>query len=136
MLELLSHDVLPGWYEEDWILEEREAFRQVRLHALEVVCRMLADLGRYSDAVAAGLAAVRAEPLRESAHRALIVAHLREANYGEAIAQYERCCVLLRDELGVAPSPCLRELIQTAGEWPSISSVRSSTWQQFCANDR
>jgi hypothetical protein len=31
-------------------------FRQVRLHALEVACRMLADLGRYGDAVAAGLA--------------------------------------------------------------------------------
>jgi DNA-binding SARP family transcriptional activator len=79
---------------------------------------------------------VSAEPLRESAHRALIAAHLREANYGEAIAQYERCYILLRDELGVAPSPCLRDLIQTAGEWPSTTLVTRSAGHQFCTHDR
>lgn len=110
--DLLSNDVLPDWYEEDWIVMEREAFRQVRLHALEAACLMLADLGRYGEAVAAGLAATSAEPLRESAHRALITAHLREANHAEAMAQYERCRTVLRDELGVDPSPCLLDLVR------------------------
>jgi DNA-binding SARP family transcriptional activator len=114
--ELLSQDVLPGWHEEDWVLLEREAFRQMRLHALEAACQLLGDRGRYGDAIAAGLAAVSAEPLRESAHRALISAHLRESNYGEAIAQYEQCRTLLRDELGVAPSLCLRDLVQPRAE--------------------
>jgi DNA-binding SARP family transcriptional activator len=130
--ELLSQDVLPGWHEEAWVLLEREAFRQVRLHALEVACQLLADLGRYGDAIAAGLAAVGAEPLRESAHRALITAHLRESNYGEAVAQYERCRTLLRDELGVAPSPLLRALLKPRGEMATPGGDVARTLVPHC----
>lgn len=111
VVAMLSEDVLPDWNEYEWLVTEREAFRQVRMHALEVACLSLANLGRFGDAVGAGLAAIRAEPLRESAHRVLISAHLQEANYAEAISQYERCCALLRDELGVDPSPGLRGMM-------------------------
>src|SRR4051794_14897664 len=31
-------DLLPDWYD-DWVLIERERFRQLRLHALEALCR-------------------------------------------------------------------------------------------------
>lgn len=111
---LLVFDVLPDWYELDWVIEERESFRQLRLHALEILCKRLAETGWYGGAVAAGLAAVRAEPLRESAHRALITAHLEEGNYGEAARQYQRCRMLLREELGVDPSPRLQQLLGDA----------------------
>src|SRR5213595_2442953 len=30
---LLAGDLLPGWYEDDWVLLERERFRQLRLQA-------------------------------------------------------------------------------------------------------
>jgi DNA-binding SARP family transcriptional activator len=109
--EALTRDLLPCWYEDDWVIEEREAFRQNRLHALEILCLTLAERGRYGEAVDAALAAVRAEPLRESAHRALMMVHLHEGNYGEALRQYGRCRTLLHDELGIDPSPRLRDLI-------------------------
>jgi DNA-binding SARP family transcriptional activator len=107
----LSDELLPTWYDDDWVLLERERFHQLRLHALEALCDRLITAGRYGEAIDAGLAAVTAEPLRESAHRVLIKAHLAEGNQGEADRQYQLCRRLLRDELGVEPSNALRALV-------------------------
>lgn len=107
----LSDELLPTWYD-DWVLMERERFHQLRLHALEALCERLTIAGRYGEAVDAGLAAVSAEPLRESAHRTLIKTHLAEGNHSEANRQYQRCRRLLADELGVQPSNALRELVR------------------------
>lgn len=109
--EALTQDLLPCWHEDAWVVEEREAFRQRRLHALETLCLAFAKRGRYGEAVDAALAVVQAEPLRESAHRALVMVHLQEGNYSEALRQYQRCRALLRDELGIDPSPRLHDLI-------------------------
>jgi DNA-binding SARP family transcriptional activator len=106
-----SGDLLPDWYDDDWVVMEREQFHQLRLHALEALCERLTAAERYGEAVDAGLAAVRAEPLRESAHRVLISAHVAEGNQGEAGRQYELCRHLLLDELGLEPSARLRDLL-------------------------
>ena len=54
------------------------------LHALEALSRALTIMGRYGEAVEAALTAIVAEPLRESAQRALLEAHLAESNLIEA----------------------------------------------------
>ena len=54
-------ELLPDWYE-DWVLLERERFRQLRLHALEALCVELTANGRFAEAAEAGLAAVEGEP--------------------------------------------------------------------------
>jgi DNA-binding SARP family transcriptional activator len=102
-------DVLPDWYD-DWLLIERERFRQLRLHALEALCDDFADAGAYAAATEAGLAAVAGEPLRETAHRALIRAHLAEGNVVEALRQYRLYEGVLRGDLGLEPSDSMREL--------------------------
>jgi DNA-binding SARP family transcriptional activator len=107
----LAHDLLPACYD-DWVLVECERFHQLRLHALEALCERLVAAQRYGEAIDAGLAAVCGEPLRESAHRALIKAHLAEGNYAEAGRQYELYRRILRDELGIEPSDGLRKLMQ------------------------
>ncbi|HEV3014390.1 MAG TPA: BTAD domain-containing putative transcriptional regulator [Actinomycetota bacterium] len=107
----LSRDLLPDWYE-DWVVLERERFRQLRLHALEALCRRLTEAGRFGAAVQAGLAAVAGEPLRESAHRTLIHAHLAEGNPGEAVRQYHLYRRLLAGELAIEPSAAIRELVR------------------------
>jgi DNA-binding SARP family transcriptional activator len=106
-------DLLPDWYD-DWVLVEREQFRQLRLLALETLCRNLAAAGSYATAVEAGLACVAAEPLRESAHRALIGAHLAEGNRVEAIRQFRLYEALVLDELGVEPSAAIRHMLDPA----------------------
>jgi DNA-binding SARP family transcriptional activator len=107
---LLTLELLPGWYD-DWVLIERERWRQVRLHALEVRCELLAEAGRFGEALEVGLEALATDPLRESAHRALVRVHLAEGNVGEARRQYRLCEELLRQDLGVAPSESMQELV-------------------------
>ena len=96
-------DLLPGWYD-DWALTERERIRQRILHALEALSAHLASAGRYADAVDAAMLATSAEPLRETAQRALIHAHLAEGNRAEAHRAYRAYQNLLHHELGIAPS--------------------------------
>lgn len=99
----LRGELLPGWYDE-WVLLERERLRQLRMHALEALAEKLAAAGRYGEAVQAAYAAVVAEPLRESAHRAVVRVHLVEGNLAEALRAYDAFRTLLAEELGVAPS--------------------------------
>jgi DNA-binding SARP family transcriptional activator len=113
-LAAVAHDILPDWYD-DWALTERERFRQLRLHALEAVCEVLVREGRYAQALMAGLAAVAAEPLRESAHRLVVRAHLGEGNLYEAYRQYRSCAALLESELGLAPSAAMESLVAPLG---------------------
>jgi DNA-binding SARP family transcriptional activator len=109
----LRGELLPGWYD-DWVLLERERLRQLRLHALEVLADKLARAGRYGEAVQAAYAAVRTEPLRESAHRALVRVHLAEGNVVEAVRAYGACRDMLAHEIGVAPTPQMEALMSRA----------------------
>jgi DNA-binding SARP family transcriptional activator len=113
--EVLRHsgDLLPDWYD-DWVVIARERYRQDRLHALEALCGQLADAHRFGEAIAAGAAAVAAEPLRESAHRALVAAHLAEGNRGEALRQYDVFRRLVRTRLHIDPSDRMLTLIDSA----------------------
>jgi DNA-binding SARP family transcriptional activator len=47
-------------------------------------------------------------PYRETGHRILMEALERRGNVAEALLAYERLRSLLRDELGVAPSPTVQ----------------------------
>lgn len=107
-------DLLPGW-DEDWLVVDRERIRQARLHALERMSQTLREQGNHAAALDAALVALHADPLRESAHRAVISVHLAEGNYGEAVRQYERCRAVLSAELGVAPSRALTGLLSAEG---------------------
>jgi len=107
----LRGELLPGWYD-DWVLLERERFRQLRMHTLEVVAVRLAAVGRYGEALQAAYAAVRAEPLRESAHRTVVRVHLAEGNIAEADRAYTAFRTLLEQELGVLPTEQMTRLVQ------------------------
>lgn len=103
-------DLLPGWYD-DWVVSEREFLRQRLLHALESLSQYLASLGQFAEAVEAALSAIRIEPLRESANRALADVHLAEGNAVEALRCYQSYGRLAHRELGVLPSPSFTRLI-------------------------
>jgi DNA-binding SARP family transcriptional activator len=107
----LLGDLLPGWYD-DWVLLERERLRQLRMQALEAVAARLAFLGRHCEALEAAYAAVRAEPLRESAHRTVVRVHLAQGNLAEALRAYEFFRTLVHEELGVPPTEQMTRLVQ------------------------
>jgi DNA-binding SARP family transcriptional activator len=106
----MAADLLPGW-SDDWVVVERERLRQLRVHSLERVCEKLTAIGRFGAAVEAGLAAIRDEPLRESAQTVLIRAHLAEGNASEALVRFHRYWQLLRTEMGIEPSREFADLL-------------------------
>jgi DNA-binding SARP family transcriptional activator len=93
-LPALMEDVLPDWYD-DWVVFPRERLRQLRLHSLEAVSRHCTARGDFGRAIEFALRAIECEPLRETAHRCLIAAHLAEGNFIEAIRQRDAYQVLL-----------------------------------------
>jgi DNA-binding SARP family transcriptional activator len=117
----LDGELLPDWYE-DWVLLEREHFRHLRLRALETLCDRYVEAGRLDEALAIGLSALKSEPLRESAHRALVRVHAAQGNAYEAIRQYRLCCRMLRSH-GVEPSEQMEALIRTLGQPNALLAV-------------
>ena len=109
-LNLEALDLLPGWYDE-WIIFEREQLRQRILHAMEALVRQLISRGLFADAIEVAMTAVGVEPLRESAQRVLIEAHLAEGNFVEARRAYVAYHEILTAELGVSPSVELSEKV-------------------------
>jgi DNA-binding SARP family transcriptional activator len=110
--DIETFDLLPGFYE-DWALVERERFRHRMLHAVEALSRRQRDDGRWAQAVDTAMTVVAADPLRESAQRVLIEAHLAEGNVMEARRSYCLYRDLLHRELGVDPAPDLAALLST-----------------------
>ena len=109
-VDQLSGDVLADWLD-DWVEVERERFRQLRLRRLEQLSEAARLRENFQLALQAALAAVALEPLRESAHRHVMLVHLAENNPSEALRQYDRIRRQLRDELGLAPSAATRTVV-------------------------
>ena len=105
-----ADDLLPDWAD-DWLVLERESYRQTRLHALERASAALCRNGSHEAALQAALTAVACEPLRETAHRRVIEAHMAEGNNAEALRQYQTYRRLLRAELGLAPTAAIRAVV-------------------------
>ncbi|MEU8619015.1 BTAD domain-containing putative transcriptional regulator [Streptomyces sp. NPDC048623] len=116
MVLLGEGDLLPDW-DDDWVLFERERLRQLRLHALDALAQRLTQEGRHALALETALTSVRSEPLRESGHRAVVAAQLAAGDVDEAVRHYDAFRRLLREELGVPPSPLFTRML------PAASSV-------------
>lgn len=104
-------ELLADW-DEEWLEEDRERIRQLRLHVLERWALYLAEHGDHGLALEAALAALRTDPLRESAHRTVIRVHLAEGNVCEAHRALARCRAVLRAELGIEPGADTCGLVQ------------------------
>ena len=103
-------DLLPAWNEE-WVQLERERLRQLRLHALEACCYRFIAVGDTARAIDFGLAAVASAPLRESAQRSLMSAHIAEGNHAEALSVLDAFRRQLWESCGLRPSTLMEELV-------------------------
>jgi YVTN family beta-propeller protein len=114
---LLRQEFLPG---EDgaWVAAKRRELADLRERALVA----LADACLRSDdapqAVASAEQAVALAPFRESGYRRLMEAHVAAGNRAEALRVYERCRVLLAEELGAYPSPETESIYRSLLESP------------------
>ncbi|MDH3755300.1 MAG: transcriptional regulator [Acidimicrobiia bacterium] len=106
----LDSALLPDWYD-DWLVIERERFRQLHLGVLEDRARRALSEGRCSQAIQLALAAASVDPLRESPHRIVIEAHLAESNDSEAVAHFDRYRQLLATDPCLCPSRDMTTLV-------------------------
>ncbi len=113
-------ELLPDW-DEEWVLIERERLRQISLCGLEALSRQHLASGRIPRAVETAWRAITLEPLQESAHQALIDAHLALGNVGEAVRSLRSLQVILRRELGIEANTELVRQVRMA-----VASRRSS----------
>ncbi len=116
LLDLYRGELLEGYYVDDapefegWLVLERQRLREVVVRALQAA----ADACIRERTIPMGLALtgrlLALEPWREYAHRQrmalLVMADRREA----ALAQYQQCCTILRQEFDAAPSPRTSEM--------------------------
>jgi predicted ATPase/serine/threonine protein kinase/DNA-binding SARP family transcriptional activator len=89
-----------------------EAARLEDLRALALEDRIAADLalGEHAAVIGELQRSVVEQPLRERLWEHLIVALYRAGRQGDALAAYQRCRMILDEELGVEPGPTLKRL--------------------------
>ncbi|AEV87039.1 AfsR family transcriptional regulator [Actinoplanes sp. SE50] len=89
---------------------ERSRLQDLRLTAAEDHAACLLDAGRHTEAVGWLTEAIGEDPLRERLRGSLMISLYRSGRQAHALRVFRETCELLRDELGIDPSPELREL--------------------------
>lgn len=88
---------------EEWALLQRERLRQLELEALDVLSDSALQHGDIEAALRYARRQLALDPWREPAHRQVMRALALNGQRTAALAQYEACRALLKDELQVAP---------------------------------
>lgn len=117
-------ELLPDWYD-DWVVVERERLRDVRVRALEALCDRLTTAESFARASEVARAAIRDDPLRESAHRCLVRLHFAEGNDAEAIRAYAFFRTLLLDAPLVLREVGMHSLRACGSQVADLARMRS-----------
>jgi pentatricopeptide repeat protein len=106
-----SRSLLQG-YDQPWLDEWRRRLDDVRLRGLECFAEARLGLGGPTLPQAADCARqlIELAPFRESGYLILMKALAEGGNVAEALRVYDRLRLLLRDELGIAPSPAVQSV--------------------------
>ena len=112
-LHIARRPFLPG-SDAPWIDERRRELADMHVRSLEATAAAALAIGgtELRTAERSARTLIRVAPYRESGHRLLMEVLARGENVGEALRVYEELRRRLREELGAAPSPGLRQLHQ------------------------
>lgn len=115
-------DLLQG-LDDEWLLVEREHFRQSQLDTLSHLVAHHRALGEYEVALNLTRQTLALEPLAEAAYRDLMSLHYLVEDRAAALADYERLRTMLRDEFDVEPMPETRALLEAIIRGASLPVV-------------
>jgi DNA-binding SARP family transcriptional activator len=91
--------------EGEWVAGVREHLAELLATGLETASLASSGLGDHGDALLLANEAIRRAPLRESAHRCRMTAHVTAGNRAEALRSYQELRRMLAEEVGVDPAP-------------------------------
>ena len=102
-VNIYKGDLLEGWYQ-DWCIFERERFQIMHLMLLDKLIQYCECHELYEAGLEYATKILRHDHAYERTHRQLMRLYYMTGNRTQALRQYERCVMVLRDELGVEPS--------------------------------
>lgn len=100
---LYRGDLLAEFYD-DWIVPEREHYRELYLGALLQLTGAARTVGEYENAVRYAQQVLTVDPANERAHQHLMFCYLALGRRSAALKQYGVCAKALQTELAVVPS--------------------------------
>ena len=122
--DLLDGFELPGApLFEDWLVARRATCRSAMLGVMDQAVRGARDDGDAAAGVEVARRLIGLEPLHEEAQRALMWFLAKGGQRGAALAQFETCRYVLREELAAEPSPAtlaLRDEIAHGGGFVAL----------------
>jgi WD40 repeat protein/DNA-binding SARP family transcriptional activator len=89
---------------EDWVSVRREQLHRLMMQTLSQLADLYLACGEYEQAGRTAQRQIELEPWLEEAHRQLMCALALSDQRSAALVQYETCCRLLKDELGIQPT--------------------------------
>lgn len=104
---------------EDWLQIQREALHRRALALLEQLANSFEQLDDCHRALQFALRYLELSPWDEAACRRVMRLYALNGQYSAALAQFDTCCRLLKQELGVLPSEETRQLAERVrqGQW-------------------
>ncbi|MCA9944770.1 MAG: tetratricopeptide repeat protein [Ardenticatenaceae bacterium] len=90
---------------EEWVTLERERFQRTAVHLLRRLVQHFLDHQQYEKGIRYAARLLALAPLSEWAYRQMMLLLARNDQRAEALRQYQTCCDILVEELGIDPSP-------------------------------
>jgi predicted ATPase/DNA-binding SARP family transcriptional activator len=110
---------------EEWVSVRRESQRHVLLLALTNLAEYHLRRGEWEAAADYARKQTALIPWQEEAHQQLMRAYAAGGDRSRALAQYQTCVQILRDELNIAPSSETRAVFESLRESVSLSKSRT-----------
>ena len=110
---------------EAWLRQEREHLHRLALQALGELTAYYAHQGELLSAINYASRLLRLDPTREETHRRLMLLFALDGQRSAALAQYQTCQAILRQEVGVEPNLETRQLFARirAGEFDKNTAL-------------
>lgn len=136
--DLYQGEFLEGFYVrsapvfEEWVLRQRIRLHDVAYEVFRILVDYFIDQGAFEKALHYGRRLLELEPWREEGHQDVMRLLTLTGQRSAALAQYDYCCQLLEDELGVEPSLETRALYEAIrDETFSAEPITESSFQTF-----
>ncbi|NLE77412.1 MAG: hypothetical protein GX605_11760, partial [Chloroflexi bacterium] len=108
-LNLYRGDYLEEFYS-DWCAQERDRLRERYLSAAMALAELLFDQDELEASVGVCQSVLARDRYQERAYRRLIRCYARMGDRAAAVKSYRQCVELLREDLGLDPTPETEEL--------------------------